>query len=66
MPRIEPEALRQVQEAFDQYQQDFERAIEQGVYTRNTWNSTYRPCAHYFVEYLSDRWNPVDGRQRRR
>ena len=65
MPKIDPEALRQVVAAFEQYEQDFERAIDQKVYTQNTWDSTYRPCAQYFVEYLSGRWNPIDGRRRR-
>ena len=63
---IDPDALRQVLAAFDQYEQEFERAIEQGVYRRNTWDSTYRPCAQYFMEYLAGEWSPGDGRQRRR
>ena len=63
--KISPEALAEVNAAFERYEEAFEQAIAIGTYKRNSWESDYRPCAQYFVDWLNGKSNPLEGRRRR-
>ena len=63
--RLSPEALDEVNAAFERYEEEFERAVALGVYKSSTWKNDYRPRAKYFVEWLNGTFNPSEGHQRR-
>ncbi len=66
MPELTPEALAEVNAAFRRYEEAFERAVELGTYKQSTWETDYRPCARYFVDWLNGAFNPSEGRRHRR